>query len=340
MFFSDVLLTVVIAITCAGAASALTLKLCRDKNRREIQENEATVALLKADLEKQNEVIKNLNSLYDKALEYDRYKTDFFSNITHELKTPLSVLLGTVQLMEKKGVTCSGEPIRNVRYFQNIKLNSYRLLRLVNNILDLTRMESGHARLLLTNCNLVYLVEEMVQSVAPYAEQKGIHLEFDTDAEEIFTAIDIDKIERVVLNLLSNAIKFTGQNGVVCVNIYHQDGKVYISVKDTGPGISNDMLTKIFERFQQVGNPLTKGAEGSGIGLSLVKSFTELHKGSIKVLSEENNGSEFIVELPLRLCESAVEQQLKSNYDHGRVIEAINIEFSDLYTPAVRASGD
>jgi anti-sigma regulatory factor (Ser/Thr protein kinase) len=139
--------------------------------------------------------------------------------------------------------------------------------------------------------------------VAPYAKNKGITLEFDTESEEIFTAVDIDKVERIILNLLSNAIKFTPTGGFITVKVGKSENNVAISVKDTGPGIPKNMQAYVFDRFNQVNSSLTRESEGTGIGLSLVKSFVSLHKGKVELISEENKGCEFIVELPIFMCE-------------------------------------
>jgi two-component system, cell cycle sensor histidine kinase PleC len=166
------------------------------------------------------------------------------------------------------------------------------------------------------------------------SEQKGVLLEFDTESEEIITGVDVDKIERIILNLLSNALKFTASGGKVSVSLNTISNKVFISVKDTGLGIPTDMQKSIFERFKQIGSTLTKEFEGSGIGLSLVKSFVELHNGTINVMSEVNKGSEFIIELPITLASTDSENQVVEPKIHNKIIEAINIEFSDIYSIA------
>lgn len=261
-------------------------------------------------------------------------RTDFFSNIIHELKTPISVILGAIQLIDMKK---SHYPVEENIYQKNhliIKRNCYRLLRLANNLLDFARLDSGYLRLNPVNCNIIYLVEEITQSVIPYARQKQIDLVFDTQIEEIITAVDVDKIERIILNLLSNAIKFTGQGGSICVNTCLSENSACISVKDTGIGIPMDKQEEIFRRFRQVGGTLSKEHEGSGIGLSLVKSFVELHQGNIKIISEPNKGSEFTIDIPIKLAarEESVEPTVSDQ--RSKIVEAINIEFSDIYSIA------
>ncbi len=181
----------------------------------------------------------------------------------------------------------------------------------------------------LENINIVEVVENIVLSTVDYVENKNISLIFDTEEEEIYTAIDYDKIERVVLNLLSNAIKFTKPGGSIAVNVKLKEDNVLIIVQDTGIGIPKDKQTSIFERFTQIDNSLSRNADGSGIGLSIVKSIVELHNGKIYLDSEVNKGSTFTVELPITILENntiEVNKDLSSN-----IATKVNLEFSDLY---------
>ncbi|PAB56745.1 hypothetical protein CCE28_20400 [Anaeromicrobium sediminis] len=181
------------------------------------------------------------------------------------------------------------------------------------------------------NYNIVSVVEDITLSVAEYVESKGIKLIFDTDIEEKIIACDAEKLERVMLNLLSNAVKFTEPDGIIKVHIHDEGESILICVKDTGLGIPQDMKEKIFDRFRQVDASLHRKAEGSGIGLSLVKSIVELHKGFITVESEIAKGSTFLLELPATLEDEEL-------HVHGEIaatsqpnVERISIEFSDIY---------
>lgn len=308
----------------------------KKKHRKNIlikAEKDRVINAQQLELEKQKSLLYNMTVLYNQSIEYDRLKTEFFSNISHELKTPLSVILGAIQLIDKSYLH---EPDcrKSDKHNRTIKQNCYRLIRLLNNILDINKLDSGFIKISPVNCNIVYLIEEITQSVVPFAEQKEVFLEFDTENEEIITGVDVDKIERIILNLLSNAIKFTAFGGKVTVCIKTISNKVLISVKDSGLGIPPDMQKSIFERFKQIGSTLTKDFEGSGIGLSLVKSFVELHNGTITVMSEVNKGSEFIIELPITLASTGSENQVVDPKIHNKIIEAINIEFSDIYSIA------
>jgi two-component system, sensor histidine kinase and response regulator len=210
--------------------------------------------------------------------------------------------------------------------------NCYRLLRLVNNLIDITKMDSGHFELIKTKGNIVQIVESITMSVVEYIEDKGIRLIFDTDTEEASLFFDSDAIERIVLNLLSNAIKFTPSGGSIFVNLKRLKDGVEISIKDTGVGIDKEKISIIFERFKQADELLTRRHEGSGIGLSLVKSLVQMHDGSIEVYSEEEKGTEFVVILPAGNEDESVSHFINSVYDDKqRVVEKINIEFSDIY---------
>lgn len=272
------------------------------------------------------------DKMLQEAIEYDRIKTEFFANISHELRTPLNVIFGAIQLMDLYAENdMMVENIHSVkRYLKNMKQNSYRMLRLINNLIDLTKIDSGYLKLNMKNHNIISIVEDITLSVAQYIESKGLNILFDTDVEEKIVACDADVIERVVLNLLSNAIKFTSEGGDIYVDIKDRGDCIDISVKDTGIGIPEDKLAIIFERFRQVDKSLTRNNEGSGIGLSLVKSLVEIHGGKTYVSSEYGKGTEFIISLP---AYNLADNEVAADYDmpQGNV-ERINIEFSDIYS--------
>lgn len=168
-------------------------------------------------------------------------------------------------------------------------------------------------------------------SVVQYVESRNISIVFDTEVEERILAIDLDKIERIMLNLLSNAIKYSMPNGIITVNIYDKEESVIISVKDTGIGIPEDMIDRIFERFSRVDDSLNRMVEGSGIGLSLVKALIEAHGGTISVSSLVGIGTEFIIELPVRVIDEKKDTREKPVI-YQTNIERIKIEFSDIYS--------
>lgn len=269
---------------------------------------------------------------FQQAAEYERLRTEFFANISHELRTPINVILSTLQLINLNINRAGEDFVHSIKYERHIwtmKQNCYRLIRLINNLIDVTKIDAGYLNLELTNTNIVAVIEDITLSVAEYIENKGISLVFDTDVEEKIMACDPDKIERIVLNLISNAVKFTEPGGSVFVSIMDKDRSILISVKDTGIGISKDKQKLIFERFVQVDKSLTRNREGSGIGLSLVKSLVEMHGGTIRVESEPYTGSEFIIELPVYIMDK--EEVNTNKYLIQGKVEKIDIEFSDIY---------
>jgi PAS domain S-box-containing protein len=282
-------------------------------------------------LEKEVEIKGNQ---LEEAKEYERIKDQFFSTISHELKTPLNIILGVVQLIDK--TFCQQEVCTNheklKKYMNMSKQNCFRLVKLINNLIDITKFDSGFMHMEFKNYNIVSVIENITLSIAEYIESKGIQLIFDTEIEERIISCDADKLERVMLNLLSNAIKFTEQGGTIVVNIYNKVESIVISVKDTGIGIPLDMKEKIFDRFTQVESTLRRRAEGSGIGLSLVKAIVELHNGTINLESNLGAGSEFIIELPVLLLdvESYPQEKLAASIQSN--VEKISIEFSDIYS--------
>lgn len=278
---------------------------------------------------KQNIIEKK--RIIDEIMEHDKMKTEFFSNVSHELRTPLNVILGAVQLMEiytRDDALYRGSREKLVKNMAVMKQNCFRLLRLVNNLIDITRIDSNAFEVHPQNCNIVSIVEEITLSVSDYIQNKGISLVFDTDVEEKNTACDDEKIERIMLNLLSNAVKFTPEGGSIFVNIHDGGDSVSISVSDTGIGIPSEKQGELFKRFCQIDGMFTRQHEGSGIGLSLVKSLVEMHGGSISVKSEPHKGTTFTMDFPIRTVEQKDRYMPPAKQAH---VERITIEFSDIY---------
>jgi signal transduction histidine kinase len=259
-------------------------------------------------------------------------KSMFLANISHELRTPLNIIMSINQMLK---LYLNNNELDKSQVEKKVNMqvqNCYRLLRLVNNLIDITKIDSGHFEIIKRKGNIVQIVECITMSVVEYIEDKGINLIFDTDIEENTFYFDPDAIERIVLNLLSNAIKYTPSGGCIFVNLQNVEGGVIISIKDTGVGINEGKINVIFERFKQVDELLTRRHEGSGIGLSLVKSLVQMHGGSIEVHSEEEKGTEFLVMLPAGNEDESTKNYISSVYDDKqRVVEKINIEFSDIY---------
>jgi signal transduction histidine kinase len=290
--------------------------------------HEAEIQVIRAEL-----MYEEKNRLLSETMEYEKLRTDFFANISHELRTPLNVIFSAEQMLDlmlRNGAVEDNKYKIN-KYMKTIKQNCYRLIRLIGNLIDITKMDAGYFEVNLQNEDIVKVVEDITLSVAEYVGNKNINLIFDTEFEEKIIACDLEKIERIMLNLLSNAVKFTSANGNIFVNVYEKDCKIFVSVKDTGIGIPEHLQDAIFERFIQADKTTSRNREGSGIGLSLVKSLVELHEGSISLISEYNKGAEFIFELPNRTVDIEEKQDTNSNCINNESVERIHIEFSDIY---------
>lgn len=251
------------------------------------------------DITRNLEIEKEKRTL-EEAVKVEVVKNEFFSNISHEFRTPINIILGTMQVINKN-IEKNNIQINDLKKHTNyIKQNSYRLLKLVNNLIDISKMDIGMYELRCSNQNIINIIEDITLSVADYTKNNKINLIFDTNDEDVITYCDPDKIERIMLNLLSNAIKYTPENGFIKVKINSTKDEIIISVKDSGVGIPNEKLYDIFDRFGQVDDSLNRKCEGSGIGLSLVKNLVEMHGGEIHVNSEVNKGSEFVFSIPIK----------------------------------------
>lgn len=256
---------------------------------------------------------------------------ELFINVSHELNTPLNVIYSATQLIELYLQSNDiNKPDKILYGVNSIKQNSFRLMKLINNILDLSKIEAGLYKLSLSYINIVELVENVVHSVSDTIKEERINFIFDTDVEEKFIKVDIQNIQRVLLNILSNAVKFSKNKGKVLVKITSKENYVNIAITDLGIGIEKGHFDNIFNRFGQVDKSLSRTAEGSGIGLKLSRAIIEAHGGSINVLSEINKGSTFIIKLPVN------KDDLNNSINYNRVVnydnlsEMIKIEFSDI----------
>ena len=281
------------------------------------------------DVTKRKEVEEEKKKL-EETIQLESIRNEFFGNISHEFKTPLNIILGIVQLIDKNIELDNISKENLIRHVDIMKQNSYRLLRLVNNLIDISRIDIGYYNLQPSNYNIEKVIEDITLSIAEYVKHKKINMIFNTDVEEITLACDPDKIERVILNLLSNAIKYTDDNGDIYVSLNKVNEDVVVSVKDSGVGIPNDKLELIFDRFGQANDILSRRCEGSGIGLSIVKSIVEMHGGKIEVFSEIGKGSEFVFNIPIKILEEENVILTCDNKDYH--VEKCNIEFSDIYS--------
>ncbi|MDP4178232.1 MAG: MASE3 domain-containing protein [Bacillota bacterium] len=262
----------------------------------------------------------------------DFVKNEFFANISHELRTPISVIYSAIQLEEK--YIEQGDVKQIAKYNKTIKQNCLRLTRIVNNIIDITRIETGFFKPEFRIENIVDVVENITSSIISYAEIKKIKVIFDTEFEEVYISCDVNLIERIILNLLSNSVKYGRENGNIDVSInINENNFVSISVKDDGIGIPENMKEKIFERFQKVDKSMSRNSEGSGIGLSLVKSLVEIQKGVISINSKIDKGTEFIIKFPIIKLNDEVSACTINEYndENKEIEEKAKIEFSDIY---------
>ncbi|CAI3242152.1 Two-component sensor histidine kinase [Clostridium neonatale] len=301
-----------------------------------VYKKEATILTFLIDITSEK-TLENLESDYEenikvfkKTKEFNLLIRNFFTNMSHELKTPINVIYSGVQMITMDlQLPNENKILRSKAYLKTMKKNCLRIIRLINNFLDTTKLESGSIKLSKRNSDIVYTIENIVQSVASYLKDKNINIIFDTDIEEKIMSYDEEVIERILLNLLSNSIKFSNDRKDIYVTVSDKNDRIIIKVRDDGEGIPNSKLGIIFERFGQANSSLSRECEGTGIGLYLVKSFVELHGGTIEILSEEGVGCEAIIELPAQLVEDK-DYTIKVIGETNE--QKIEREFSDIYT--------
>ncbi len=248
-----------------------------------------------------------------KMHELDLMKIRFFTNVSHEFRTPLSLILAPIEKLLKQG-----NDTDHYNQYQMIHRNAKRLLNLVNQLLDFRKLEVEGMRLHLSQGNIVNFLEETVLSFSDLSEKKNIALSFAPGIPALYASFDTDKLEKIMFNLLSNAFKFTPENGKISVEVecFDSDSSseglkiLEVKVRDTGIGLSKDKQERIFERFFRNDVPDSMVNQGSGIGLSITKEFVKIHGGEITVESELGKGSCFIVTLPIQ--EVAIPLQNKS----------------------------
>jgi signal transduction histidine kinase/ligand-binding sensor domain-containing protein/AraC-like DNA-binding protein/AmiR/NasT family two-component response regulator len=262
--------------------------------------------------------------------ETEKMKSRFFANISHEFRTPLTLIQGPVENIISKS---SEEKI--LKDARLIKRNSSRLLQLINQLLDLSKLEAGKLKLEASKGNIVSFVKGIALSFESLFESKDITLKFQANKEAIELYFDREKMMQIITNIISNAFKFTSEDGKITISVNKTDknnkpGTVQIKIRDTGIGISQEEIPKLFDRFYQVDSSFTKEYEGAGIGLALTKELVELHHGSISVESKQGDTTsegwtEFTVELPLG-SDHLREEEIK-NYEGKN--DKLNIQIDD-----------
>lgn len=258
-----------------------------------------------------------------------KFQGEIFSFITHEFKTPLSIISAAVQAME---FLCKDElSDKSLGYLKKIKQSCLQQLRLVNNLLDVIRADAGYLKIYKKNIDIVKITKDIIELVSVYAKQKNININLTTQFESKIVAIDDEKYERIILNLLSNAIKYTPADKNIYVNLSSNEDNICIEVKDEGVGIPKDKQELIFQRFSQLDNSLSRQSDGSGIGLSITKSFTNALGGWIELNSDVDKGSSFKVYLPDETIEEDNKDEPLNKEDNTRLMQNVNIEFSNIY---------
>jgi signal transduction histidine kinase/DNA-binding response OmpR family regulator len=226
----------------------------------------------------------------------DEIKSKFFANISHEFRTPLTLIQGPLQQIEENTRRNEEAATVPLRHIKTMRRNTDRLLELVNQLLDLSKLDSGKMKLQIIKGDVLQLLKALTASYDSMAERKGIHYHVHFPEGTTIAFFDKDKLEKIVSNLLGNALKYTNEGGTVSVDVAIEENRLRIAVDDNGPGIAKKELDKIFDRFYQVEGTEDKG---SGIGLALVKELVDLYRGQISVSSEPGKGSRFKVSLPV-----------------------------------------
>jgi signal transduction histidine kinase len=239
---------------------------------------------------------KELARSYEQLEEMDRLKSEFFANVSHELRTPLTLILSPMQDLLRRKEGLSSEVCDTLDLVQQ---NAFRLLKLINDLLEVVRLENGGAEFNPQPVNLESFIPGLVDSVRHLALVKHLVLHTRGNERPLIVNADPDHLEKVFLNLLTNAIKFTPSGGTITVRWSQQDGLAVVEVEDTGIGISKQDLSHIFERFRQADGSPTRKHQGLGIGLSLAKALIEEHKGRLTAQSEIGKGATFRIELPI-----------------------------------------
>ncbi len=244
----------------------------------------------------------------EKLLQLDRAKTEFFQNISHEFRTPLTLMVGPLE-----GAVSTGQGLSLEQSTIALR-NSRRLLRLVNQLLDLQRLDAGRMQPKFQACNLAEFVNQIVETFRPYCEKKGLTLVTQLEScSDIY--VDLEKFDKVLYNLLSNAMKFTPAGQTITVALEAIDDQCCLKVRDSGIGIRADQLPHLFERFRQAEGSENRSFEGTGLGLALVKELVELHSGQINVESIYGQGTTFTINLKFGAAHLPPEQVIDAHYE-------------------------
>ena len=261
---------------------------------------------------------------YVELYEDKHRQEDFILNISHDLRSPLSIILGILQCYKNES-----DEKKRTKHMDSIKRNCYKILKLINNIIDATKLQGRNFNLNKQNIDIINLVEWNISVTDKYAKMKNISLVFDTNVEECIIAVDISAFDRIIMNLLSNAIKFSRENTSVFINVWENDDIVTISVRDQGIGIPEAEQKNIFDRFVQSSKINKNQYSGSGIGLDLVYNLVAAHNGTIELNSAEGVGSEFKIKIPI--VKNKKDNNNELNSEINSKVDIFEVEFSDIY---------
>ncbi|MDK0537762.1 ATP-binding protein [Clostridium perfringens] len=280
-------------------------------------------------------IINDITDNIEKNNEMEKLRMEFFANISHEFKTPVNLIYSALQLLELKLKNNIGGDVESyINYIKMAQQNVFRLLKLINNLIDSTKLEAGFFNINIKNHDIVSCVEDITMSICEFAEKNKISITFDTEEEEKIIAFDLNHLERILLNILSNSIKFNRENGNIDVNMSFDEKYVNISIKDTGIGIPKDKIGLLFDRFKKINNRLTKVNEGSGIGLFIANELVKINGGEMKVNSELGEGTEFIIKMPIKRFENEILDEIAlTSCERENREELYKIELSDIYSP-------
>ena len=244
-----------------------------------------------------NNAYKTIKEQNEKILESEKIKMEFLANVSHELRTPLNAILGFSEILSTGA--CGELNPKQQEFVSDIRVSGLHLLGMVNEILDMSKIESNTVKLVCTKFFITRALSEVANILKPLAKQKNVRLiiEYEEDFEVV---ADYQKIQQILYNLVSNAIKYSPKDDEVIITAKKEDKNFILTVHDNGIGIDKKYHGKIFAKFVQLDSAYTKKESSTGLGLTITKELTELHGGNISVISEINNGSTFVVKIPLR----------------------------------------
>lgn len=289
------------------------------------KQNNLLIIVRDLEVEQQAErVYNNLQIIKER----NRYKTEFLNRASSNLKKPINTIFEVNKFLDSKKDVYNYDGMKS--YIKTVKKNSYRLKRLLNNIEEISKIEEGVYFRDYKTYDLVKYLQSLVNLCSEYTKKKELDIKFESNKREVLVYMDKDKIEKIILNILSNAIKFTEKGGEITVSLIVDRKDIVIAIIDNGSGIPSNKLDFIFENFEQVNRSLSRTAEGTGVGLYLVKKLTQIHHARIKVNSKIGYGSKFEIILKDNFLENTKENRNKVE----KILidkEDIDLEFSDIY---------